>query len=163
MQLGIDFSSPVTHHTKTCSKCGEDKRTSEFAKHETGKYGVSKTCKPCKNIYKRQWYSKNKDRCAVVNAKWSSNNLHKKRAYRAKRRANILRATPPWANAEAIKRIYKEADFLCNATGIKYEVDHIIPLQGKNVCGLHVASNLQVIKMVENRSKATKFKDTVWL
>jgi hypothetical protein len=159
MQLGAELLSPVVHHTKTCSKCGVVKLTSEFAKHETGKYGVSKTCKPCKNVYKRQWYAENKERCAIVNAKWSSDNLHKKREYRAKRRANILQATPAWANNQAIKRIYKEADFLCKATGIKYEVDHIIPLQGKNVCGLHVASNLQVIKMIDNRQKAVRYED----
>lgn len=158
MYVEVKNSSTTKHHTKTCSKCGEAKLVFEFAKHETGKYGVASICKVCRKQYTKQWYYDNKERCAITNALWSKNNLHKKRAYRAKRRAFVLLATPAWANQQAIRRIYAEADFLSKATGIKYEVDHIIPLQGKNVCGLHVPNNLQVINMVANRQKAVKYE-----
>ena len=64
----------------------------------------------------------------------------------AKRRALKLKAIPKWANLEKIKEIY-----LKRKKG--YHVDHIIPLQGKNVCGLHVENNLQCLKAKYNLSK----------
>jgi hypothetical protein len=158
MLLGISRVSQDTHHTKKCFKCGEVKHVFNFSKHSTGKYGVATTCKPCKSVYRKEYYIKNKDKETIKSAEWSSNNLHKKREYRAKRRATILKATPIWSNSQAIKRIYSEADFLSKATGIKYEVDHIIPLQGGNVCGLHVPNNLQVIKMADNRKKSARYE-----
>jgi len=49
------------------------------------------------------------------------------------------------------------AKWCSKVTGIQYEVDHIIPLQGKKVCGLHTANNLQVIPMSDNRKKNNQF------
>lgn len=68
----------------------------------------------------------------------------------AKRRAARLKRTPVWADLTAIKEFYKS----CPAG---YEVDHIIPLQGKLVSGLHVLSNLQYLLISDNRSKGNKF------
>lgn len=79
--------------------------------------------------------------------------------YRAKLnryRVKKFSATPAWADLEAIKRVYQLADKISKETGIKHEVDHIVPLQGKTVCGLHVECNLQVIPYYQNRSKANK-------
>ena len=64
----------------------------------------------------------------------------------SKKRALKLKAIPKWANLEKIKEIY-----LKRKQG--YHVDHIIPLQGKNVCGLHVENNLQCLKAKYNLSK----------
>ena len=72
-----------------------------------------------------------------------------KNASNAKRRAVRLHALPSWLTTEQlqeIKEIYKNCPF-------GYEVDHIIPLQGKNICGLHVPSNLQYLLKFDNRSK----------
>jgi hypothetical protein len=139
-----------------CSICKVEKPLGSFSKHLTGRFGVSKTCKSCRNEYRSKYYQENKEKEGAANAEWSKNNLHKKREYRAKRRAIILKATPLWANHTEIKNMYAEADFLSKVTGIKYEVDHIIPLQGKNVCGFHAHNNLQIIKMSDNRKKAVK-------
>lgn len=72
------------------------------------------------------------------------------------RRAGIKSATPKWANRSAIKDVYSEAIKKTKQTGIRHEVDHIIPLRGKNVNGLHVAENLQVIPASINRKKSNK-------
>jgi hypothetical protein len=89
-------------------------------------------------------------------------NPAKLNAINAKRRAAKLQATPRWLTDENFKQIedfYKKARNLKLATGEKYHVDHIIPLQGKNVCGLHVPWNLQVIPAKENLSKSNKLQE----
>lgn len=58
--------------------------------------------------------------------------------------------TPSWANLQEIKAFYE-------ACPPGYEVDHIIPLQGKHVSGLHVLENLQYLTSSENRAKGNKF------
>lgn len=73
-----------------------------------------------------------------------------RRAIKAKRRAAKLQRTPEWSETEAIKEFYMSCP-------VGYEVDHIIPLQGELVSGLHVLSNLQYLTEHENRSKQNKF------
>lgn len=60
---------------------------------------------------------------------------------------------PPWANKEAIKSLYEEAQRLSEQTGESWHVDHVIPLKGETVCGLHVESNLQILRAIENLTK----------
>jgi len=74
-------------------------------------------------------------------------------ARNAKRRADRLKATPKWAELGKIKIIYKKAKWLESLTGLKYHVDHIVPLKGKNVCGLHVWANLQILEESINLKK----------
>jgi len=67
----------------------------------------------------------------------------------AKYRARLYNRIPSWANIEQINEFYS------NANG--YEVDHIIPLHGKLVRGLHVLNNLQYLTKEENQEKSNKF------
>lgn len=144
---------------KICSLCSNSKPLSDFYKNNTGKFGVASKCKNCRAIYLSNWYVKNKDTVLKIAAKWAKDNAHKKRSYRAKRRAAILNATPYWADLNAIKNVYKQADALSKEYNDRYEVDHIIPLQGKNVSGLHVHWNLQIMHISENRCKGNR----LWL
>lgn len=104
-------------------------------------------------------------------ASWRQDNADRIRQYRkdnaglfafhaANRRSWTRAATPPWADMEAIKAFYVEAARLTIETGIKHEVDHIIPLRHKLVCGLHCPANLRVITSAENRIKNNKFKSS---
>ena len=81
-----------------------------------------------------------------------------KRAYSSKRRAMKTGKCPAWANLEAIKMIYKQAQDMTKTTGIVHHVDHIIPLLGKTVSGLHVHENLQVIPALENLKKHNRYE-----
>lgn len=89
------------------------------------------------------------------------NNLSKFAAYEAKRRAIKLQRTPPWLTEDhywMMKETYAFAAFRTKIFGFRWHVDHIVPLQGQNVSGLHVPWNLQVIPAVENIAKHNKFE-----
>lgn len=104
----------------------------------------------------REWASKNKERKREADRAFVENNRAVVRSYKAKRRAKERQATPAWlteAHLEAIKAIYIEAERLSKETGIPYQVDHIVPLSGKTVSGLHVPWNLRAIPAPENNRR----------
>jgi hypothetical protein len=83
----------------------------------------------------------------------------KKPNLKRKRSVSIALATPKWLSNDqlyAIAELYSEAKALTIEKGFLHHVDHIIPLLGKNVCGLHVSWNLQVITALENIKKSNK-------
>jgi len=92
----------------------------------------------------------NRDHINKQISEWQKTNRGLCNARVSKRRALKLKATPSFANLNKIKEIYKNCPK-------GYEVDHIIPLQGKNVSGLHIETNLQYLLMKENRIKSNKF------
>lgn len=104
----------------------------------------------------REYQLANRAHLLKKSKEWKSRNADKLRAKKARRRAAELNATPAWADLEAIYFFYKEALKKTRNTGEIWEVDHIVPLQGKNVCGFHVENNLQVILRAENRAKWNK-------
>ena len=102
------------------------------------------------------WRLRNPDRAKQKSTEWTKNNPDKNSARVARRRATTLCATPAWANQEEIESIFRRAKELNLLTGVKHHVDHIVPLKGKTVCGLHVHWNLRVIPAIENISKGAK-------
>lgn len=91
--------------------------------------------------------------------KWAKLNRARLNSAAARRRAQKLNATPSWLTAQhhnEIQQVYQAARDLTKATGVRHHVDHIVPLQGRNVCGLHVPWNLQVLTMTENQSKGNR-------
>jgi hypothetical protein len=102
----------------------------------------------------------------VVNAKkreYQKKNLHIFAANNAKRDAAKLQRTPAWLTEDdkwMMSQVYELALLREKIVGGKWHVDHIIPLQGKLVSGLHVINNLQVIPAKLNRSKSNNYKVT---
>jgi hypothetical protein len=106
--------------------------------------------------YSKVYYQKNTEKVKEHKKKWNDNNKDKKNAYTAKRRAKKLNATPSWADLEKIKVLYEKAKWLESLTGLKYHVDHVIPLINDNVCGLHCWHNLQILEESLNIKKSNK-------
>jgi hypothetical protein len=107
----------------------------------------------------RNWQRKNPDKIKAINKTWLENNRDKANARTGRRRACKLQQTPVWSNNREILKFYKESLRLTKETGIPHHVDHIIPLRGEFVSGLHVPNNLQVIPASDNCKKNNKFED----
>lgn len=71
-------------------------------------------------------------------------------------RRRTREAIPAWFDAEKALKIYEDARRLSEETGIPHEVDHITPIQGEMVSGLHWHGNLQILTRTENRAKSNK-------
>ena len=87
------------------------------------------------------------------------NNRHKFIANNALREDRIRQATPPWLTKEQrleMEMIYRDAAEITLLTGIRHEVDHIMPIKGRKSCGLHVPWNLQVLTWKENSRKRNR-------
>lgn len=118
----------------------------------------------------RRWQENNRDRAYANQRAWRASNPEKVKQYsrtywennrdkyqhqKALRRASELQATPAWVDANALSSIYAKAARL-RAAGQDVHVDHIVPLRGKNVCGLHVPWNLQIIPASDNLRKGNR-------
>ena len=102
-------------------------------------------------------YQKNRSARLEQKKTYYSENRHRWRAYFASYMA--AKRMPTWADKRKIVEFYKQAKDLSESTGIKHHVDHIVPLRGRNVCGLHVENNLRVISATENLRKNNKWAD----
>lgn len=102
------------------------------------------------SILRSQYYLKNKAKEQEQNKRWHKINRSKAVEKSNKYRSSKLRALPNWLNKEELLPIYELA-----ATN-NLHVDHIVPLQGKEVCGLHVPWNLRIIPATDNFKKKNK-------
>ena len=127
--------------------------------------------------YMRQYAAKNRTRLSAIKKKYEENNIEKVKSCREswrnqnkayylmkcrERQLTIRNRVPSWLSDEhklEIKEIYKLRSIISETTGIQHHVDHIVPLNGETVCGLHVPWNLQIIPASENLVKSNKFED----
>ena len=121
------------------------------------------------NTKSKLWRIKNKKELIAYNleyrlknpeyySKWKQENKGLVNASTYKRRTAKLNRMPLWADKNKIKELYKLAQIKTKETGFSWHVDHIIPLQGKLVSGLHVSNNLQVISGIDNIKKHNKYE-----
>ena len=156
---------------KKCPSCSTIKSINQFNKDSKGFLNKANTCKECVNKRRRDRHRQNKEKRNSVNRKWYWENreVHQRKNKRwmqenaciqasrvAKRHAKKIQQTPKWANENLIQDWYRMSDLLSKQTGVKYHVDHIVPLQGNTVSGLHVEYNLQLLKSKENIRKSNK-------
>ena len=162
---------------KTCGKCQQMLPEECFSLRSKDAIVRHSACKDCHKAYARQHYQSNKDRYQGLQRLWKTANpghdaegqrvraakrrqiqADKVNAATAARKSYVKRATPPWANLFFIAEAYHIAKVREKMLGGKWHVDHVIPLRGKTVCGLHVENNLQVIPAKVNLKKHATFE-----
>lgn len=102
----------------------------------------------------REYYQLRADAIKGRVRRWAANNPGKCAEYRARRRS--AQALSPWASQEAVAAVYRLAREMTRETGVRHAVDHIYPLKGRQVCGLHCEANLRVVTEAENSRKSAK-------
>ena len=139
--------------SKVCTKCDTLKPLTEYYLHSS-KTRLMAHCKVCNKKQSSEWQRKNREAACKHTSKSKKKNRGPVNAAMAKRRAAQLQRTPSWANQEEIKMVYKQAASLQKLLGMKLHVDHVVPLQGRTVSGLHVPYNLQITTAAHNLSKS---------
>ena len=161
---------------KTCTKCLTDKDCGFFHKDVSRKDGYRNICKECVSAYMKinheknkdhiiakaiKWVAENREKHNAKCNKWAKQNAAKVNARTARRYACKTQATPQWLGADdhwMIEQAYDLAKLRSKMTGFPWEVDHIVPLRGKKVMGLHTPWNLQVVAQTENRRKSNSYE-----
>lgn len=161
---------------KRCSSCGEMKPLGEYSPQKHTPDKLAYKCKPCNSKAARAWNLANRERANATclryqarsgqHKKWAAANREYLNAYgRAWRKKNKTlhsirhihgQTKPKWATNFFMREAYRLAGLRTKATGIKWEVDHIVPLNHRLVSGLHVEANLRVITRFDNRSKGNR-------
>lgn len=163
---------------KTCNKCKQSKPISAFGKHSSNKDGLQRRCKVCRkeessNYFKQlpleekqrrlaknyQWKLDNPNKVKEYQSGWFKKNRGKRNAYQMKRETSKMLRTPKWLSKDELKEIeefYVMATLLEKVFPWKQHIDHIVPLQGKTVSGLHVPWNLQILSAKANMEKGNK-------
>ena len=128
----------------SCVTCKKDYAKSEEAKAKSRERA---------RIYRKE----NPEAEKAKTKRWRNKNKASTAAKTSRYRCAKVNATPAWVDHGKILVKYLERETMSRLTGLKHDVDHRIPLQGENVCGLHVAENLRVILTRDNQAKSNKF------
>lgn len=157
-----------------CKDCTKEKRKQHY---KTNKSDILERNKKWQQSdigksYNTKWYRTDKGKAQVAKyrernsgrvkqtmSEYYQNNKDRFYESAAKRDFVVSRATPPWADLSKIRKLVRERERITAETGIPHHLDHIVPLQGENVSGLHCEDNLQIITARENLSKGNSWND----
>ena len=161
--------------TTECGKCAGNRNVREWKQRnrerarELNRLSAARPgVKERKAAYNREYQSQNLDKVAAKAARWRAANPERNKeidaAFRDRHRDRLRiqwgvrrhKKKLLWSSGEDVAVFYESAKRLSECFGVPFEVDHILPLKGRKVSGLHVVENLQVITMVANRRKQNK-------
>jgi hypothetical protein len=125
--------------------------------HITERRVIGKKCRGCQLAFSAstsaRWRKANPEHWKQYIKGWRQKYPERVLAWRNRRRALETQAMPSWVRTADLWVFHKECKRLSKETGVKHHVDHIVPLRGEAVCGLHVPWNLRIIPAAENNSK----------
>lgn len=135
-------------------KVYRDKRRQEMGdtirEYHTNYYAANKKIL---NEKQRARYQNEREKWREYSKQYAKNNRAKMNAILSRRKAMQKQAVPSWADFDAIRSFYEKAQAITRETGVEHEVDHIVPIKSRYVCGLHCQQNLQVLTAEENNRK----------
>lgn len=126
--------------------------------HLAPRFASTASCTECMKMHFNSWREKNVEKDRRDSRRWQINNRAKVIAAIARYEAGRDKRTPKWADPSKIAAVYVEARRLSSETGIEHHVDHVIPLHGKRVSGLHVHNNLCAIPAEINKKKSNSYE-----
>jgi hypothetical protein len=138
---------------RTCGHCGEPIPASK----KVNAVYCSDLCSS--RATAAAWAKANPEKNAAKTARWIKANPAKHRAWQAKRETAKIQRTPPWCDLAPILEVYTESSRITEETGEQHHVDHVVPLRGKRVSGLHVAWNLRPLIGADNIAKKNKWHE----
>jgi len=161
------FYASSTHksgYTSWCKVCESERSKAKFQRRKDAQLSKAQEWRSVnKNKVAaiiQAWRESNPERTAAMYRDWAERNRDKVNAKWMKREAGKKNRTPAWLTADdhwAIQEAYDIAQKRKQMFGFDWHVDHIVPLQGKTVSGLHVPWNLQVIPAKLNQQKSNSF------
>lgn len=172
--------------SQKCRVCTEIKSLDMFHKNKGTSSGYLYQCKLCVKDYQKankeklkaytakhreenrerkrftdnEWKKRNKETVKRQRRETAKRNLGTVYARNARHRAARINRLPVWQSdfeRLVIKIVYDEARKMSDKGDVNYHVDHMIPMQGKLVSGLHCLSNLQIITATENLKKSNSY------
>ena len=156
--LMIKDKSRKTGYAHECKQCRKLRRLANLDKFKQRDAEDYQKNRELRLEQVRERYSNDPEKYRKISRKTWKVNKPLKRVQDAHRRAAQNNATVSWADKSVIKQLYETARELELADGIPRQVDHIVPLRNKLVCGLHVEHNLQILTKAENQKKKNTFK-----
>lgn len=144
---------------KQCLECAEINRLLHKEEISLKKKAYDKEHRAEQSEKRRQRRKADPTKYKELDKAIRAKSRHKRTAAQIKREANKIQRTPRWLTQlhfDQIELFYESARELTKEFGFQIDVDHIIPLRGVNVSGLHVPWNLQLLSHDENMSKGNK-------
>ena len=139
---------------KVCSYCKIEQETTNFYKHKKNSDGLQSRCKECSKLAVLKWQKDHPETVNNKNSVWKNATkvwlTPKAKAYTKDRHARRRTQTPVWTNKKEVLEFYLHCPQ-------GFHVDHIIPLKGETVSGLHVIENLQYLPALLNLQKGNRY------
>jgi hypothetical protein len=154
---------------KECLSCGTFRTWDMFRKDSRTRTGYRASCKYCASVKlkedsvqnaeaSKRYYLKHRDKVLKKKAEDRRRRPEVYKVFDAMKKAKRRSAYVRWASPEGVQAVYDLAKHMTETTGEVHHVDHVIPIKGKKVTGLHVEGNLRVVTAKENLAKHNKYE-----